>query len=87
MSTYRNFTADTLAQVAGLQTANKAGISTGLGLTAYNLEQTAKLLVPEFSPLRAEIPRVTPPGNLAGLAPHWKQLTSFNSQTIRPFGA
>lgn len=87
MSTYRNFTADTLAQVAGLQTASKAGISTGTGLVAYNLEQTAKLLVPEFSPLRQEIPRVMPTGNLAGTAVHWKQLTSFNSQTIRPFVA
>ena len=83
---YKNFTQETLAQVRGLtNSANKAGINTGTGLVAYNLEAEAKLLVPEFSPLRSEIPRVTPPGNLAGLAPHWKQLTSFNSATIRPY--
>ena len=87
MSLYKNFTGDTLAQVQALTSGDafKAGISTSTGLTAYNLEATAKILVPLFSPLRKEIPRVTPPGNLAGLAPHWKQLTSFNSQTIRPY--
>ena len=85
---FKTLSAETLAQVNQLTQGNAfkaGGISTGLGLVAYNLEPTAKLLVPEFSPLRTEIPRVTPPGNLAGLQPNWKQLTSFNSANIKPY--
>jgi len=83
----QTLSAQTLAQVNKVTggDAFKAGITTGLGLNAYNLEPMAKLLVPEFFPLVKEIPRVTPPGNLAGLQPNWKQLTSFNSANIKPY--
>ena len=82
---YGGLTAQTLEQVNNLFSGNaaKAGISTSTGLVAYNLEQYAKLMVPEFKLIRDETPRVTPPGNLAGLQPHWKQVTSFNSADIK----
>ena len=84
---YKNFSAETLEQVRRLTDANafKAGIAVSMGLTAYNLEEYAKLADPEFSPLRDEIPRVTPPGNLAGVQPNWKIVTSFNSGHIKPY--
>jgi hypothetical protein len=60
----------------------KAGISTGLGIVAYDLEPSAKLLYPVLTPLRNTIPRVNAePG--AGLAAHWKQITGINTTGVR----
>ncbi len=82
---YGGLTADTLAQVNSLFAgdAAKAGISTSTGLVAYNLEEYAKLMVPEFKLFRDSIPRVSPQGNVAGLQPHWKQITSFNANNMK----
>lgn len=82
-----SITKETLRQFQGMLTGNayKAGISTSDQLTAYNLEEYAKLLVPEFFPIRKMTPRVTPPGNLAGIQPNWKQITSFNSASVLPY--
>ncbi len=84
---YAPLSAQTVDELNKLFDANatKAGISQGTGITAYQLEEFVKTMVPEFTPIRDSIPRVTPPGNLAGTQPNWKQNTSFNLNKIRPF--
>lgn len=46
------------------------------GLTQYNLEGPAKLLVPVITPLRNMIPRVVTTG---GIQANWKAITGFNT--------
>jgi hypothetical protein len=59
----------------------KAGITTGTGLVAFDLEPTAKLLYPVLTPLRNEIPRKsTVPG--AGLALNWRIVSAINSASV-----
>ena len=85
MSLYGGLTRETLAEVDKFLQgeANKAGISVGTGLVAINLEQTAKLLVPIFSPLRSSIPRATPNGNMAGVQPQWRYIRNFNTGAVK----
>jgi hypothetical protein len=80
-----SLTEETLNEVNKLLAGNaaKAGIATSTGLVAYNLEEFAKLMVPEFKLIRDETPREAPKGNVAGLQPHWKQITSFNSADVK----
>src|SRR5665213_2972188 len=82
-----NITRDSLDEAnrlyAELEGAEKAGYSTTGGQMAINLEEYSKLAVPEFSPLRDEIPRVAPTGNVAGLQPQWDIVTSFNANDIK----
>lgn len=59
----------------------KAGFTTALGLVNYDLQAPAKLIVPLYTPLRNEIPRV--PGN-GGTATNWKIYTADNSLGVLP---
>lgn len=81
-----NITRETLDEANALYEeleAAKAGYSTSGGQMAINLEEFSKLAVPEFSPLRDEIPRTSPIGNVAGLQPQWDIVTSFNATDIK----
>lgn len=57
----------------------KAGITTGTGLVAYDLQAPALSLFPVLSPLRNIIPRVKGSG---GTATNWKAVTAINTQMI-----
>lgn len=59
----------------------KAGIATGLGLVNYDLERPGKTIVPLYTPLRNETPRVM--GN-GGTATNWRIYTADNSLGILP---
>lgn len=59
----------------------KAGFTTSLGLVNYDLQAPAKLIVPNYTPLRNEIPRVQ--GN-GGTATNWKIFTADNSLGVLP---
>lgn len=54
----------------------KAGITTGLGLVAYDLQPAALSLFPVLTPLRNIIPRVKGSG---GTATNWKAVTGVNT--------
>lgn len=58
---------------------NKAGITTGTGLVAYDLQAPALSLFPVLTPLRNKIPRVK--GN-GGTATNWKAVTGVNTAMI-----
>ncbi|MDE2101875.1 MAG: hypothetical protein KGL39_31810 [Patescibacteria group bacterium] len=62
--------------------ATTAGLTTGTGLTYYNLEPAAKLLYPVLTPLRNSIPRVGKIGAGYGTAAHWKAITAINPTGI-----
>ena len=50
------------------------------GLTFYDLEPGAKLLVPVLTPLRNDVPRVTGKG---GIQANWKAITGLNTASVR----
>ncbi len=50
------------------------------GLTFYDLEPGAKLLLPVLTPLRNEIPRVTGKG---GIQANWRAITGINTASVR----
>ena len=49
------------------------------GLTAYDLEAGAKWLVPDLTPLRNRIPRVSGKG---GIQANWRAITQYNSSLL-----
>lgn len=49
------------------------------GITAYDLEAPAKLLVPVITPLRNMIPRVSGKG---GIQANWRAVTALNTQNL-----
>lgn len=65
-----------LGQFGGLA---KAGITSGSGLTFYDLEAEAKLLYPVLAPIRKRMPRIGNKGGGQGLAAHWNIITNPNS--------
>ena len=77
-------TEDTIAKVQTQLAALKAGglekatVDLGVGLTGFNLEAPAKLLVPIVSGVRDRIPRRT----VAGIGTNWKAITA-----VTPSGA
>ena len=87
MNAYAGISQETLAGIQRLlaNDANKAGITTQTGLTAINLEPTAKLLTPIFSPFRSSTPRKPPVNVGGGLQPQWRTITSFNSAQVQPY--
>ena len=86
------FTQETLNLArSALATANErlskelsktAGITTGLGLVAYDLEAPSKFLVPVLTPLRNRTKRT---GGGVGTAVHWKGVTGINTTNL-PIG-
>jgi hypothetical protein len=54
-------------------------VTTATGLVAYNLEPTAKLLVPALTPLRNMIPRIA--NTRGGTAVNWKVITALPTAT------
>ena len=50
------------------------------GLTFYDLEPGAKMLVPVLTPLRNDVPRVTGKG---GIQANWKAITGLNTSSVR----
>ncbi|HEV2263741.1 MAG TPA: hypothetical protein VGR79_04330 [Stellaceae bacterium] len=50
------------------------------GLTFYDLEPGAKMLVPVLTPLRNDVPRVTGKG---GIQANWKAITGLNTASVR----
>lgn len=59
----------------------RAGITTGTGLTSYDLQTPAVELVPVVTPLRNWIPRVKGAGDTAT---HWKAVTGINTGNLTP---
>lgn len=59
----------------------RAGVTSGTGLTGYDLQAGAKLLVPVVTPLRNLLPRVKGAG---GLATNFKAITQINSANLTP---
>ena len=71
----------TLELLKGAPALQKAGITTGTGLVAFDLEPAAKLLYPVLTPLRNQIPRASAvPG--AGLAANWRVVTGINTGNV-----
>jgi hypothetical protein len=71
---------------AGLQTPDVAltkaytqSSSATSGITAYDLEPSAKLLVPTITPLRNIIPRVSGRG---GIQANWRAITGINTSSV-----
>lgn len=56
-----------------------AGITTGNGLTNYDLQPAARLMYPVLSPLRNSTPRVKGGG---GDSTHWKAITGVNVDSL-----
>ena len=56
-----------------------AGLTTGNGLTHYDLQPAARLLYPVLSPLRNSTPRVKGGG---GDSTHWKAITGINVDNL-----
>ena len=50
------------------------------GLTFFDLEPGAKMLVPVLTPLRNDVPRVTGKG---GIQANWKAITGLNTASVR----
>lgn len=50
------------------------------GLTFYDLEPGAKMLVPVLTPLRNDVPRATGKG---GIQANWKAITGLNTASVR----
>lgn len=62
-----------------LQKAWTQSASPTSGLTMYSLEAPAKLLVPQITPLRNEIPRVT---GGQGIQANWRAITGVNTGAL-----
>jgi hypothetical protein len=70
----------TIEQIAKMREdgLEKAVVDLGTGLTGYNLEAPAKLLVPILSPFRSTIPRRTIPG----IGTNWRSITAITPSGI-----
>lgn len=77
-------TAETLDLLrAGLRKdATGTGIATSLGIVGYDLEDEAKLVVPAFTPIINELPRVGLTGRQFGTAAHWKAIVNLNNSNV-----
>jgi hypothetical protein len=64
-----------------IELLQRAGITTGTGLTSYDLQTPAVELVPVVTPLRNWIPRVKGAGDTAT---HWKAVTGINTGNLTP---
>jgi hypothetical protein len=88
MSDLTQLTAETLGvKDEVLKAVTSQGYNTTLGLTGYNLEAPAKLLVPVLSPFRNRVPRAMAPNGAA--AAQWKAITGLNvtnASLFTPFG-
>jgi hypothetical protein len=73
----------TIQRFMDLQKA-AAGISTGTGLTFYDLEARAKFQYPVLAPIRQRMPRIgaTNPMGGQGLAAHWNSITNPNAGSV-----
>ena len=67
------------AALLAKSTFSQSGIATS-GLTFYDLEAGAKMLVPVLTPLRNEIPRVSGKG---GIQANWRAVTGINTSSVR----
>lgn len=81
--TFNSITAETLAMMKpSVQKALTTGITTGTGLTGYELEEPSKKLFPVWTPFRNRIPRVHAP--VGSMAAHWKAITKIDANRQRP---
>lgn len=82
-------TAQTLSMLKPSVTkALSQGLTVGLGLTGYELEEPSKKLFPVWSPFRNRVPRVK--AGVGSMAAHWKAISKINATRQRPsvaFGA
>jgi hypothetical protein len=75
--------ADTLAMLKGLAKDNTTtGISTATQLVYYNLEPTAKRLLPRPTPLRNSIPRAKSPSAGPGIQANWKAIIAADGGIV-----
>lgn len=75
--------ADTLAMLKGLAKDNTTvGINTGTQLVYYNLEPTAKRLLPRPTPLRNSIPRAKSPSAGPGTQANWKAIIAADGGIV-----
>jgi len=70
-----------LTAQAVLNQLRRAGVSTGTGLTGYDLQAGAKSLFPVETPLRNRLPRIQGAG---GVATNFKAITQINSNNLTP---
>lgn len=83
MSNLQSTIEGTIQRFMDLQKAS-AGISTGTGLTFYDLEARAKFQYPVLAPIRRRMPRIgaTNPMGGQGLAAHWNSITNPNAGSV-----
>lgn len=84
MPSFIEQTLERVQKMGAMSGLAKAGITTGSGLSFYDLEAEAKLLYPVLAPIRKRMPRIGKKEAGQGLAVHWNVVTNPNSTNVLP---